>query len=72
VLCPEFFCYIVEVLNGTNNFRINFTKTEAEQSKVKDGFKEKYFAKFACCAGAIDGSLILIHKPPEEVHADNK
>jgi hypothetical protein len=54
---------VVDALNGHPQFSIKYPQSHEEQRKIALGFEEKSRAAFHCCAGAIDGILIWIHKP---------
>jgi hypothetical protein len=54
---------VVEATNNLDEFRIEYPSCHKAQKKIAKGFHEKSGAGFACCAGAIDGILIWIHKP---------
>ena len=48
------------------NFKIENPKDREDQWQIARGFQDKSSAGFKCCAGAIDGILIWIHKPSKK------
>ena len=54
---------VVEALNSTSSFNISYPSGQEEQKRIAKGFKDASKVKFDCCAGAIDGILIWMHKP---------
>lgn len=46
-----------------SEFDISYPKDHSKQKKIAHGFKQISRVGFDCCAGAIDGMLIWIHKP---------
>jgi hypothetical protein len=58
--------YVVEAINTHADFNISYPSDHGEQRAIADGFRRVSAANFGCCAGAIDGILIWIHKPSEK------
>lgn len=54
---------VVDAVNQHPNFKINYPDSTNKQNEIALGFKDKSGAGFNCCAGAIDGILIWMHKP---------
>ena len=54
---------VVEAVNATKSFDISYPSGHDEQRSIALGFKNASKVKFDCCAGAIDGILIWMHKP---------
>ena len=54
---------IVEAVNELPAFKIEYPSDVAKQKKIARGFCSASKVKFDCCAGAIDGILIWMHKP---------
>lgn len=55
--------YVVDAINRHPNMNIMYPDDHTEQYSIAEGFREVSSANFGCCAGAIDGILIWIHKP---------
>jgi hypothetical protein len=61
------FWYVVDAINRHPRFEISYPGDHAKQLSIARGFANVSAAGFQCCAGAIDGILIWIHKPsPKE------
>jgi DDE superfamily endonuclease len=58
--------YVIDAINAHPDFEIMYPASHDEQRAIAEGFRKKSGANFDCCAGAIDGILIWIHKPTEE------
>ena len=58
--------YVVEAINSHPEFQISYPARHEEQRAIAEGFRKVSDANFDCCAGAIDGILIWIHKPTED------
>jgi hypothetical protein len=54
---------IVEAVNELAEMKIEYPSDVECQKKIAKGFCEASKVKFDCCAGAIDGVLIWMHKP---------
>ncbi len=54
---------IVEAVNNSSVMHIEYPSDMNEQTKIARGFCNASKVKFDCCAGAIDGILIWMHKP---------
>ena len=54
---------IVEAINSFKKFNISYPSDQQLQEKIARGFCSASEVKFDCCAGAIDGILIWMHKP---------
>jgi hypothetical protein len=57
---------VVDALNLHPEFAIHYPESHEEQKQIAAGFQEKSGAGFDCCAGAVDGILIWIHRPSLE------
>ena len=57
------FWYIVDAINRHPRFNIAYPNNHDEQQAIAQGFHEVSTAGIGCCAGAVEGSLIWIHKP---------
>ena len=55
--------YVVDAVNSDRRFDIVFPDDPDLQKRIAEGFRQVSTAYFGCCAGAIDGILIWIHKP---------
>ena len=55
--------YVVDAINKHPAFAITYPDDHNVQQCLADGFCKVSGANFQCCAGAIDGILIRIHKP---------
>jgi hypothetical protein len=62
--------YVVDALNSHPNFKIEYPDDHEDQRQIARGFQKVSGADFKCCAGAIDGILIWIHKPSKKDCAD--
>ena len=58
--------YVVEAINSHPNFKIEYPEDHEDQRQIARGFENISSAGFKCCAGAIDGILIWIHKPSKQ------
>ena len=57
--------YVVDAISRHPNFRIAYPVDHGIQHYIAEGFCQvSSSANFECCAGAIDGILICIHKKP--------
>ncbi len=54
--------FVVQAVNPLTEFDIVYPANHNKQRDIADGFLEISAADFGCCAGAIDGILIQIHK----------
>jgi hypothetical protein len=57
--------YVVDAINSHPEFKISYPSQHEEQHAIAEGFRNKSGACFECCAGAVDGILVWIHKPTE-------
>lgn len=55
--------YVVDAVNSTTSMDIKFPTSHVKQRRVAVGFKSKSRIGLSNCVGAIDGSLVWIHKP---------
>jgi hypothetical protein len=55
--------YVVDAINRHPLFAITYPEDHDKQLSIAKGFANVSTADFRCCAGAIDGILIWIHKP---------
>ena len=55
--------YVVDAISMCLSFKMVYPDDSVTQQSIADGFKARSDAAFDCCAGAIDGILIWIHKP---------
>ena len=60
------FWYVVDAINRNPKFNIEYPKDHDQQRRIAQGFQNVSRAGFNCCAGAIDGILIWIHKPSKK------
>jgi hypothetical protein len=58
--------YVVDAINAHPDFDISYPTDHEKQRAIAEGFRKKSGANFDCCAGAVDGILVWIHKPTEE------
>ncbi len=58
--------YVVEAINRHPLFAINYPSDHEIQREIASQFEEKSQAEFKCCAGAVDGVLIWIHRPTDK------
>ena len=63
--------YVVDAINKHPRFTIKYPEDHNAQHAIARGFHEVSRAGFKCCAGAIDGILIWIHKPSPKDCMDN-
>jgi hypothetical protein len=57
--------YVVDAVNSHPNFKIVYPEKHDKQQSIAKGFGQVSGANFSCCAGAIDGILIWVHRPRE-------
>ena len=57
---------VTDAVNHCQQFELQYPEDEAKQLEIARGFERKSRAGFSCCAGAIDGLLIWIHKPSKK------
>jgi hypothetical protein len=55
--------YIVDAVNTHPSLKIVYPYDHEEQHSIAHGFSQLSAADLRCCAGAIDGILLWIHKP---------
>jgi DDE superfamily endonuclease len=55
--------YVIDAINQHPNFNIEYPTDQDKQRQIARGFQKVSKADFNCCAGAIDGILIWMHKP---------
>ena len=55
--------FVVDAINRHPNFTIMYPEDHNTQYSIAEGFCQVSSADIGCCAGAIDGVLIWIHKP---------
>jgi hypothetical protein len=60
------FWYVVDAINRNPKFKIEYPKDHDQQKGIAQGFQNVSGVGFNCCAGAIDGILIWIHKPSKK------
>ncbi len=58
------FWYVIDAINRHPHFTIVYPDNQDQQRSIAEGFAAVSAAGIKCCAGAIDGILIWIHKPP--------
>ena len=58
--------YIVDSSNQHPSFTIKYPDDHDMQQSIARGLAEVSSAGFDCCAGAIDGILIWMHKPSQK------
>jgi hypothetical protein len=58
--------FVVDAINSHPNFKIEYPTDHDAQRQIARGFQNVSSAGFNCCAGAIDGILIWIHKPSKK------
>ena len=63
--------YVVDAVNKHPRFTIEYPDDHDAQRVIAQGFHKVSRAGFKCCAGAIDGILIWIHKPSTKDCMDN-
>ena len=63
--------YVVDAVNKHPRFKIEYPEDHNAQHAIAQGFYEVSRAGFKCCAGAIDGILIWIHKASPKDCMDN-
>ena len=57
---------VVDAVNNLPDFAIEYPASHGKQKQIAKSFEKKSGAGFRCCAGAIDGILIWIHKPSKK------
>lgn len=57
---------VIDAVNNHPMFDIEYPASHKRQQQIAKGFERKSGADFKCCAGAIDGILIWIHKPSKK------
>jgi hypothetical protein len=57
---------VVEAINTRKEFFIEYPSDHQQQLAIASVFADASGVQFDCCAGAIDGILIWIHKPTEK------
>jgi hypothetical protein len=57
---------VIEAVNTSDEFSIEYSASERAQLKIADKFEKVSEGKFNNCAGAINGILIWILKPSEQ------
>ena len=57
---------VVKAVNALSAMKILYPSDVEMQKKIASGFCKASKVKFNCCAGAIDGILIWMHKPPKK------
>jgi hypothetical protein len=55
--------YVVDAINRHPRFNFAYPDNHNKQQSIAKGFYKASSAGFRCCAGAIDGILIWVHKP---------
>jgi hypothetical protein len=55
--------YVVDAINRHPRFKIAYPEDHDKQRSIAQGFYNFSSAGFGCCAGAVDGILIWLHKP---------
>ena len=58
--------YVIDAINKHPQFNITYPADHDAQHAIAQGFSKVSKAGFKCCAGAIDGILIWIHKPSKK------
>lgn len=56
---------VVDAINAHPDFQMLYPADHEQQYAIAESIQKKSGAGFACCAGAIDGILVWIHKPSE-------
>jgi hypothetical protein len=54
---------VTQAINQCRAFDIAYPTCHDAQRRIATGFNKKSAADFRCCAGALDGILIWIHRP---------
>jgi hypothetical protein len=57
---------VIDAVNNHPMFDIESPASHMRQQQIAKEFERKSGADFKCCAGAIDGILIWIHKPTKK------
>ena len=57
---------VVDAVNNLPDFAIEYPASHGKQKQIAKSFEKKSGAGFRCCARAIDGILIWIHKPSKK------
>ena len=63
---------VVDAVNQHPDLAIKFPELHEKQREIALGFMTKSTANFNCCVGAIDGILIWIEKPTEQLIWESK
>ncbi len=58
--------FVVQAVNSLKEFDTIYPANHNKQREIANGFLEISAADFGCCAGAIDGIFIWIHKPSDK------
>ena len=58
--------YVVDAINAHPEFQMSYPADHEQQRAIAESFRRKSAANFECCAIAVDGILVWIHKPSEE------
>ena len=58
--------FVIDAINAHSEVRISYPADHEQQQAIGESFRRKSAASFECCAGAIDGILVWIHKPSAE------
>ena len=58
--------FVIDAINAHSEVRISYPADHEQQQAIGESFRRKSAASFGCCAGAIDGILVWIHKPSAE------
>lgn len=61
---------IVDAIHKYPEFEMQYPSSHEKQEQIAEGFRRKSAANFDCCAGAIDGILIWIHRPSKACCAE--
>jgi len=55
--------FVIDAINNLPEFSMHYPASHEKQKEIAQEFQTKSAAQFDCCAGAIDGMLLWIHKP---------
>jgi hypothetical protein len=58
--------YVVDAINKIDALQFSYPNNHDDQRAIAAAFKDVSAAEFECCAGAIDGILVWIHKPTQK------
>ena len=58
--------FVIDAIDAHSEFQISYPADHEQQQAIAESFRRKSAASFECCAGAIDGILVWIHKPSAE------